>query len=83
MKKVASGSHHTLILTECGKVYGCGDPESGKVGRVLNTRKKEGDPMRIEKIGAKKAVDIFCGNHHSFYINNKHEVFAWGLNNHG
>jgi len=39
--------------------------------------------MKLEKIGAKKAIDIFCGNHCSFYINKNHEVFAWGLNNHG
>jgi len=42
VKKVASGAHHTLILSECGKVWGCGDSECGKIGRVLNTRKKEG-----------------------------------------
>lgn len=39
--------------------------------------------MKIEKVGAKNAVDIFCGNQHSFYINDKHQVFAWGLNNWG
>jgi regulator of chromosome condensation len=37
----------------------------------------------IEKVGAKDAVDIFAGNHHSFYINSKNQVYAWGLNNHG
>lgn len=39
--------------------------------------------MTIEKISAKKVKDIFCGNHHSFLINDKDQVFAWGLNNHG
>jgi alpha-tubulin suppressor-like RCC1 family protein len=42
VKKIASGSHHTLALTECGKVYGWGDSESGKIGRMLNTRNKNG-----------------------------------------
>jgi regulator of chromosome condensation len=37
----------------------------------------------IEKVGARDAVDIFAGNHHSFYINSKHQIFGWGLNNHG
>jgi alpha-tubulin suppressor-like RCC1 family protein len=37
----------------------------------------------IEKLNAKKAKDIFCGNYHSFYINEKDQVFAWGMNNHG
>lgn len=39
--------------------------------------------MRIEKIHAKNAKDIFCGNHHSFYINTDGQVYGWGLNNHG
>lgn len=40
IKKVASGSQHTLALTECGKVYGWGDAECGKIGRMLNTRNR-------------------------------------------
>lgn len=39
--------------------------------------------MKIETVGAKNAEDIFCGNHHSFYINKKKQVFSWGMNNHG
>ena len=72
-----------MVLTKEGKVFGWGDAESGKIGRMLNTRNKEKEAMRIEKVGAKNGVDIFCGNHHSFYINNKRQVFGWGLNNHG
>lgn len=37
----------------------------------------------MEKVGAKNAIDVFCGNQHSFYINDKNQLFAWGLNNHG
>jgi regulator of chromosome condensation len=62
VKKVASGSHHTLALTECGKVYGWGDAESGKIGRMLTTRNKNQQALKIEKLGAKNAQDIFCGN---------------------
>lgn len=83
LKKVVSGANHTLALTNCGKVIGWGDPESLKIGRATKTRQKEEDALKIEKIAAKNAIDIFCGNHHSFYINNKKQVFAWGLNNWG
>jgi regulator of chromosome condensation len=72
-----------LALTTCGKVFGWGDAESGKIGRMLNTRNKMVQALKIEKVGAKNACDIFCGNQHSFYINDKNQVFAWGLNNHG
>jgi regulator of chromosome condensation len=34
-------------------------------------------------VGVKDAVDIYCGNHHSFYKNSKGSIFAWGLNTHG
>lgn len=29
------------------------------------------------------AVDIFCGNHHSFYKDSNGSIFAWGLNTYG
>ena len=63
IKKIASGSQHTLALSACGKVFGWGDRESGKVGRKLTTRAgKDQQVMLIEKVGAKNAIDIFCGN---------------------
>lgn len=83
LRKVASGAHHTLALTNQGKIYAWGDPESGKLGRMLVTRNKDHQALQIEKIGARDAVDVFAANHHSFYLNSKGSVFAWGLNNHG
>jgi alpha-tubulin suppressor-like RCC1 family protein len=41
LRKVASGAHHTLAVTTEGKIYAWGDPESGKIGRMLNTRNKD------------------------------------------
>jgi alpha-tubulin suppressor-like RCC1 family protein len=35
-----SGSHHSLALTKDGKVFAWGDAESGKIGRMLISRKK-------------------------------------------
>lgn len=81
--KVASGAHHTLALTAEGKVFGFGDPECGKIGRVLTTRGRNEQARKIEPVGARTAVDIFAGNQHSFFINKNGEAFAWGLNNHG
>lgn len=83
IKKVASGAHHTLVLTKEGKIYAWGDPESGKLGRILMTRNKDKQALSIEKVGARDAVDIFAGNHHSFFVNKRGQVYSWGLNNHG
>ena len=81
--QIASGAHHSIALMKSGKIYGWGDPESGKIGRMLKTRNKNVQALRIEGIQAKNVKDVFCGNHHSFYINRAGQVFAWGLNNHG
>ena len=70
-------------MTTQGKIYAWGDPESGKLGRVLNTRNKNNNALLIEKVHARDAVDVFAGNHHSFYLNSQGSLFAWGLNNHG
>lgn len=83
MKKIASGAQHTLALTTCGKVYGWGESESGQLARNLKTRNRVHQALKMEKVGAKNAHDIFCGSLHSFYINDKKQVFSWGLNNRG
>lgn len=40
LKKVASGAHHSLALSESGKVYAWGDAECGKIGRNLKSRNR-------------------------------------------
>lgn len=86
LKKVVSGSHHTLILAS-GRVFGWGDPESGKTGRKLRSRNKNNQSLIIEAIGLKNAKDIFCGSDTSFAITQQKggskQVWAWGLNNWG
>ena len=86
LKKVTSGAHHTLVLAS-GRVFGWGDPETGKTGRMLKSRNKNSQSLEIEAIGLKNVVDIFWGLDASFAINEtkngaKH-VYSWGLNNWG
>ena len=86
LTKIVSGLDHTCALTSDGKVWAWGDAESGKIGRILKSRSLESEnnqSSKIEQVGAKKAVDVFCGGHASFYRNEKGQLFAWGLNNHG
>ena len=52
IKKIASGAHHTLVLAS-GRVYGWGDPETGKTGRMLKSRNKNNQSLKIEAIGIK------------------------------
>lgn len=64
-------------------MWAWGDAESGKIGRILKGRNAHNQSRKIEQVGAKKAVDVWCGGHSSFYKNDKGLLFAWGLNNHG
>ena len=66
--KIASGAHHSIALMKSGKIFGWGDSECGKIGRMLKTRNKNVQALRIEGIHGKNVKDVFCGNHHSFYI---------------
>ena len=81
--KIVSGLDHSVALTSDKKVWAWGDPESGKIGRNLKSRASTVQSRKIEQVGAKKAEDIWCGGHASFYRNDKGVLFAWGLNNHG
>jgi len=36
--KITSGLDHSVALTSDGKVWAWGDPNSGKIGRILNSR---------------------------------------------
>ena len=83
LTKIVSGLDHTVALTTDNKVWAWGDAECGKIGRMLKGRNKHNQSRKIEQVGAKKAVDIWCGGHSSFYLNNKGQLFSWGLNNHG
>ena len=50
IKKAVSGSNHTLLLTQAGKVFAWGDPESGKLGRMFKTRRCDVQALCIEAI---------------------------------
>ena len=38
LTKIVSGMDHSVALTTDGKVWAWGDPESGKIGRILKSR---------------------------------------------
>lgn len=86
LKKITSGGHHTLMLAS-GRAFGWGDPETGKIGRMLKSRNKNNQSLIIEAIGLKNVKDIFCSSDSSFAINETkngvQHTYAWGLNNWG
>ncbi|CAF4527244.1 unnamed protein product, partial [Rotaria magnacalcarata] len=74
-KKFAGGLHHTIGLTVDGKVYAMGRCHEGQLGiEGLTTHLDK--PTLIPNIP--KAVDIACGNHVSFIIDEKGKVYSFG-----
>lgn len=86
LKKVISGANHTLLLAS-GRIFSWGDPESGKIGRNLRTRRKNENGLVMEAVGLKRVKDIFCGKEASFAISEDtkkvRHVYSWGCNNWG
>jgi len=80
--KVVSGAHHTLVLVG-GKVFAWGDSDSGQIGRIPAVRNRTQSSLTIESMGLRKIKDIFSGAYHSFALDERGRVFAWGLNNRG
>lgn len=83
MKKIVSGAHHTLALTHDGKIFSWGSDDNGKIGRIIKSRDRYQQAMKITALGVKSAVDIFAGKNHSFFINQKGQLHAWGKNANG
>ena len=83
---VAAGNNHLLVLTTHGNVYAWGAGEQGQLGRkVLERRKIHGTVPEKIVLGSRsrKAVVIGAGGYASFAVDDKGNVWAWGLNNMG
>ncbi|KAI1077207.1 regulator of chromosome condensation 1/beta-lactamase-inhibitor protein II [Whalleya microplaca] len=84
--KLACGSNHVLAMDVKGKVFTWGSGGQYQLGRKPLTR--HGGPRAglrpepCDRFTARHyAVHIGAGSYHSFYIDNHHRVWAWGLNN--
>jgi len=82
IKSLATGTNHVLALDNKGKVYAWGAGGQGQLGRriVDRTRFQALTPCRF---GLPQITYIACGAYHSFAIDAKGQVYAWGLNNFG
>ena len=83
IKSLAAGGNHVLALDTKGKVWGWGAFEEYQLARAFTDRTKidsltpqMGPPIR-------KIATIACGSYHSFAVDLKGRVYAWGLNNYG
>ncbi|EJT97405.1 RCC1/BLIP-II [Dacryopinax primogenitus] len=76
---LACGTDHVLALTTDGRVWVWGNGQQAQLGRKIIERRKT-NALRPEKLALKKVVAVGSGSYHSFAIDVKGRVFAWGLN---
>lgn len=83
---VAAGNNHLVVLTTHGNVYTWGAGEQGQLGRkILERRKIHGtNPEKVTlKSRSLKAVVVGAGNYASFAVDERGDVWGWGLNSMG
>lgn len=86
VKALATGSNHILALDAKGKLFTWGCPEQNQLGRRCVQRDIKESALRPGGVGFKRGVHIAkiaCGSYHSFALDQKGQVYAWGLNNFG
>lgn len=86
VSSIAAGTNHLLVLTTHGNIYTWGAGEQAQLGRkVLERRKIHGTVPEKVTLGnrARKAVAVGAGSYHSFAVDDKGDVWGWGLNSMG
>ncbi|KAJ8071363.1 hypothetical protein OCU04_001692 [Sclerotinia nivalis] len=81
IKSLARGNNHVLALDNKGTVFTWGAWQQHQLGRRVSERSRFSalTPAPI----LKRCKAIAAGTYHSFAINEKDQVLAWGLNNFG
>jgi regulator of chromosome condensation len=81
---IATGTNHVLALDNKGKIYVWGTGEQNQLGRrvIERTSKLALKPAEMGLRG-KKIVRIGSGDYHSFAVDDKDNLYAWGLNSFG
>ncbi|ESN95343.1 hypothetical protein HELRODRAFT_114744 [Helobdella robusta] len=82
--QIACGHHHTLVLTDDGRVHTWGSNEWGQL--TVNPKihpQPSSQPKVISRLHGLPIAQIACGAHHSFVLTVSGALFGWGLNKFG
>lgn len=79
---VVTGTDHVLAVTYTGQVYAWGNGQQFQLGRRVVERTRMNGLVPRE-FGLKKIKFVGAGSYHSFAVDEKGVVFAWGLNQFG
>ncbi|CAE6439291.1 unnamed protein product [Rhizoctonia solani] len=77
--QVTCGTDHVLALTSKGVIVAWGNGQQAQLGRrIIERRKVNG--LVPHRLALRKIRIVGSGSYHSFAVDNKGEVYAWGLN---
>ena len=77
------GENHALALDTTGRIWGWGIGEQNELGRRFFGRHRETLVPQLVRVCRSPVKYIASGEHHSFAIDSKDNVWAWGLNSYG
>eukprot|EP00742_Colponemidia_sp_Colp-10_P010299 GILJ01011305.1.p1 GENE.GILJ01011305.1~~GILJ01011305.1.p1 ORF type:complete len:1240 (-),score=152.36 GILJ01011305.1:102-3821(-) len=75
--KIASGTSHTLVLTDGGEVWAWGDSSQGQLGlgeHVMSSRQ----PVPLSYLADVRVNIIACGHAHSAAVSEDGDLYTWG-----
>jgi len=81
---LAAGRAHTMVLTTCGEVWGCGAGAAGQIG-VGDTADRHA-LVRVggeETFGQSKVHMVACGLYHTMAVTEEGAVWSWGCGGEG
>ncbi|XP_058798265.1 probable E3 ubiquitin-protein ligase HERC4 [Phymastichus coffea] len=76
IEQIACGANHTVLITEDGQVFSCGNNDCGQLGHDKPTKRLQMIPG-LDAFVFKQAA---CGASHSVAVNNWGQLFCWGNN---
>lgn len=78
--EIANGQHHTLFLSNSGKVYSLGRADYGRLG-IGEGAKESSTPVQVASLDSEVISNIACGEVVSFAVSEQGDVYAWGMGN--
>ncbi|KZC13149.1 putative E3 ubiquitin-protein ligase HERC4 [Dufourea novaeangliae] len=79
IEQIACGENYTVIVTRDGKIYSCGNNDSGQLGHEKGRKRLQLVPG-LDAFVFKK---VACGAHHTLAVNEWGQLFSWGSNAEG
>jgi alpha-tubulin suppressor-like RCC1 family protein len=79
---ICCGNFHSIVLSECGRIYAWGDNSYGQIGNECDNECQL-MPISIKSFEKLKIISISCGQYHSMALLDKGCVYSWGNNSFG